>query len=491
MIAAAVCTVSMSAEPPEARFVRSTPEAEGVPSAAILSLVNELESRVDAVHSLMIVRHGRVIAEGWWSPYAAQEPHVLYSLSKSFTSTAVGLAIAEGKLRLEDPVLKFFPDEAPAQPSENLKAMSVRDLLMMSTGQHAEDIDRVDFFGPVPATKQFLAMPVPHKPGTLFYYNTAASYVLSAIVQRVSGQTTLDYLRPRLFAPLGIQDPVWQTSPQGISLGGFGLSLRTEDIASFGQLYLQRGEWKGKRILPAAWVDLATSRQASNGSNPDSDWDQGYGFQFWRCRHGFYRGDGAFGQFCIVMPEHDTVIAITSGTSDMASVMNVLWERLLPELRPVALPADDASVAQLRQKLASLSLPTVQGTAKAAPADALAKTYKFSGNPLQLEALRLEPTPDGYTIHATISGQSVALPCGAGVWRRGGSLSQMGTSEPVAGCGAWTADGTFSAKLVLCRTPFVHLATLRFVDGKLNVRVQANVAFGKNEPVEVSGSPEN
>ena len=174
---------------------------------------------------------------------------------------------------------------------------------------------------------------MPHKPGTHFLYNTPATYMLSAIVQKVTGITVLDYLRPRLFEPLGIENPQWDTSPQGISLGGYGLSVRTEDIARFGQLYLQKGVWMGKRLVPSAWIDAATTRQTSSGSNPTSDWEQGYGYQFWRSRHGLYRGDGAFGQFCIVMPEQDAVVAITSGGRDMQAVMNLVWEKLLPALQ--------------------------------------------------------------------------------------------------------------------------------------------------------------
>ena len=132
--------------------------------------------------------------------------------------------------------------------------------------------------------------------------------MLSAIVQKATGKTVLDYLKPRLFDPLGIEHPTWETSPQGISAGGFGLSIRTEEIARFGQLYLQHGKWDGKQLVPADWVAAATSLQTSNGSNPLSDWDQGYCYQFWRCTHGAYRGDGAFGQYCIVMPEQDAVV---------------------------------------------------------------------------------------------------------------------------------------------------------------------------------------
>src|SRR3954463_461190 len=206
---------------------RSTPEAQGVRSAAVLAFVEAADKEIHSLHSVMLVRHGHVVAEGWWAPYSAESPHMLFSLSKSFTSTAVGLAAAEGKLSIDDPVLKFFPDDAPAEPSANLKAMRLSDLLRMSTGQQAEPARKPTEVW----TKTFLAQPVPFKPGTHFLYNTSATYTLSAAVQKATGETVLDYLRPRLFDPLGIEDPTWETSPQGVSTGGFGLSVRTEDIA--------------------------------------------------------------------------------------------------------------------------------------------------------------------------------------------------------------------------------------------------------------------
>src|SRR5207302_3350151 len=155
---------------------------------------------------------------------------------------------------LDDPVLKFFPDDAPAEPSNNLKAMRVSDLLRMSTGQQAEPARTADQAW----TKTFLAQPVPFKPGTHFLYNTAATYMQSAIVQKATGQTVLAYLRPRLFDPLGIENPTWGTSPQGITLGGYGLSIRTAGIARFGQLLLQKGKWMDRQLVPVAWVDAAT-----------------------------------------------------------------------------------------------------------------------------------------------------------------------------------------------------------------------------------------
>ncbi len=333
-----------------ASLPRSTPEAQGVSSAQIREFIEAADRQVNSMHSFMLVRHGHVVAEAWWAPESADKPHVLWSLSKSFTSTAVRLAVEEGKLSIDDRVLKFFPEDAPAEPSNNLKAMRIRDLLTMNAGHQNE----LNWREAENWAKAFLAHPVPHKPGTHFRYNTPATYMLSAIVQEVTGETVLDYLTPRLFEPLGIQKPKWDTSPQGISIGGYGLYLRTEDIAKFGQLYLQKGQWNGKQLIPAEWIEQATSKQVSNGSDPIKDWDQGYGFQFWRCRHNAYRGDGKDGQFCIVLPDHDAVIAITANTRDMQGELNIVWDKLLPAFRDQ--PLDDApdQLARLKSTISAL-----------------------------------------------------------------------------------------------------------------------------------------
>jgi CubicO group peptidase (beta-lactamase class C family) len=339
----------------DASLPRSVPEAQGVSSRAILDFVEAVDKNIRTMHSFMIVRHGHVIAEGWWKPEAADKPHVLHSLSKSFNSTAVGLAIHDGNLSLDDPVLKFFPADAPANPSDNLKAMTVRDLLTMSCGHETEP----KAVGG-PSVKQFLAHPVPHKPGTHFLYNTMGSYVLSAIVTKMTRQTELDYLKPRLFDPLGIEKPRWDKSPEGNSLGGYGLFLCTEDIAKFGQLYLKKGKWNDQQLVPREWVDQATSKQVPNDKESHSkmggDWQQGYGFQFWRCRHNCFRGDGAAGQFCVVMPDQDAVVAITAETGNMQGELNEIWEHLLPAFQGKALPEDAASNERLKQAVAKLEV---------------------------------------------------------------------------------------------------------------------------------------
>jgi CubicO group peptidase (beta-lactamase class C family) len=328
-----------------ASLPRSSPEKQGVATAQIVEFIETANQKVQSMHSFMLLRNGHVVAEAWWHPESKDKPHVLWSLSKSFTSTAVGLAVAEGKLSIDDRVVSFFPDFVPKESSNNLQSMRVRDLLTMSTGHQ----DEVNLRTEKDWTKAFLAHPVPHKPGTHFKYNTPATYMQSAIVQKVTGEKVVDYLQSRLFQPLGIVAPKWDESPEGISLGGYGLYLKTEDIAKFGQLLLQKGKWNGKQIVPSQWIEQATSKQVSNGSDPSRDWDQGYGFQFWRCRHNAFRGDGKDGQFCIVLPDQNAVVAITANTSDMQAELNVVWDKLLPAFRSEPLPENPTEVAKLVQ----------------------------------------------------------------------------------------------------------------------------------------------
>jgi CubicO group peptidase (beta-lactamase class C family) len=465
---------------------RSRPESQGVSPSALFAFVDEADRNIDSLHSFMLVRHGHVVAECWWSPYDAKTRHELYSLSKSFTSTAVGLAIAEGKLSLDDPVLKFFPEDAPEKPSSNLKAMRVHDLLRMSTGHQTEprlyslQESRLAA-AKEPWVKTFLAHPVPFKPGTHFLYNTAGTYMQSAIVQKVTGQTVLDYLRPRLFEPLGIENPTWGTSPQGISLGGYALSIRTEDIAKFGQLYLQKGQWQGRQLVPAAWVKAATALQTSNGSNPQSDWDQGYGYQFWRARHGAYRGDGAFGQFCVVMPEQDAVIAITSGTRDMQAVLNLVWDKLLSAMKPTPLLDDEESTRKLQARMKALKLRTPKVSASARlPEGVSGKTYSFPANAQKLETLSLEFGSDGSP--ATLmcqfnGGEKRRIECGQGEWKKGRLAIGALPEQPAAASGVWTGDGEYTARICLYETPFVFTFRLHFDDKQVKLDWSQNVGF--------------
>ena len=496
LLLAAVGSAPLAAQAP---LKRSTPEREGISSAAILAFVQAADTSIDAMNSFMLVRHGNVVAEGWWGPYDARTQHVLYSLSKSFTSTAVGLAIAEGKMSLDDQVLKYFPDDAPAQPSENLRAMRVRDLIRMNTGHVTEP----SIITPGDSTmkdatwaRRFLAHPVQFKPGTHFLYNSGATYMLSAIVQKVTGQTVREYLTPRLFVPLGIESPTWVSSPQGINAGAYGLSVRTEDIAKLGQLYLQRGKWNGKQLIPAAWVDEATSRQTSNGSSPTSDWDQGYGYQFWRSRHNTYRGDGAFGQYMMIMPEADAVVAITSGVRDMQSVMNLVWDKLLPAFGPKALADNPSGRRALEAKLGTLSVRAPTGRATAALASRVSgRWYEIAANGRGMRAVALDLTSSTPALLVRTAAGETRTPIGVGKWVSSESdfnngIDQMLSVLPhpaVATSGAWTSDSVYTVKLIAPETPFYSTLDFLFTGDRLLLDTEYNVSFGVRKSPRLEG----
>ena len=474
----------------------SAPEAQGISSSAILSFLEAVAENPGELHSFILVRRGNIIAEGYWSPYTAGRQHLLYSLSKSFASTAAGFAVQEGFLSLDDPVLKFFPDDAPAEIAANLAAMKVRHLLMMGTGHETEPA-----FWQCPDdnwAKWFLAAPVEHEPGTHFLYNTAATYMVSAIVKKATGKDIVEFLLPRLFAPLDIAEPVTERDPRGIPFGGSGLYLTTNDIAKFGQMYLQKGLWAGERLLSEEWVDTATSKQISNGDGSENDWAQGYGFQFWRCRHGAYRGDGAFGQYCVVLPEQEAVIAITSGIPDMGRILNLIWERLLPAMQSTPLPDDTDAAETLHQRLSHLAIVAPVGAATSPiAAQVSGKTFRFPENEQKIESVRLDFTGDRATLAVRDAEGDHSLEIGMGNWREGATTFLMKRlwwrqapfdALVVAAQGAWTDENTFTAKLCLLSTPSCPTLTFAFAGENLTLTVRGNIGFGPAEQAPIEGN---
>ena len=340
----------------------SAPSAQGVDASGILAFVDGLASTPGVEpHSLVVVRHGSVVAQGWWSPYSADRVHLLYSLSKSFTSTAVALAVDEGLLDLDDTVLSHFPELDADVSDPRSRSMRVRDVLAMSSGHLAEALDRALQADPVDLVRGFLLTPPEAEPGSVFAYNQPCTYAVAAIVQRASGLSLTEYLRPRLFEPLGIGEARWQRDGSGREIGFSGLHASTEAVALLGQLWLQRGVWQGRQLLPASYVEEATRVQVANPDEANADWSQGYGFQFWMARHG-YRGDGAYGQFCVVLPEHDAVVALTGQSVDMQAVLDLAWTHLLPALDG---PGDEAADEALAQRTATLALAPLEDQAGA------------------------------------------------------------------------------------------------------------------------------
>lgn len=482
---------------------RSTPEAEGVSSKNIITFLDSVNASKNEFHSFMLLRHGKVVAEGWWNPYRADLKHTMYSCSKSFTATAVGFAVSEKKITVNDKVVSFFPDQLPDTVSANLSQLTVRDLLTMSAGQEPDPI-----FSVTPSddwVKNFLAVPIVNKPGSKFLYNSMATYMLSAIVQKVTGEKVLDYLKPRLFETLGVTGIDWETDSKGINTGGWGLRLKTEDMAKFGQLFLQKGKWNGKQIIPATWIEEASTvkiiqhPEYSQAKKDSSDWEQGYCYQMWRCRHNAFRGDGAFGQYIIVLPDEDAVIAITSETANMQDELNLVWKLLLPAFHKERLPADRASLAALNNKIESLAVTQPQSNASAAN-NLSGKTFVLETNDKHINSISFHQTNNTYTLDIKSDTAEYDLDFAAGKWAadettmHGPNLIAKAQNNlnglppfKTAGEYVWKDNNTLQLVLRYIESPHTQFINCTFNGDAVKIEFAGSYNY-MNDPIVISGT---
>ena len=492
------------------KFPRVPAAEAGISPRAILDMLRDWAENGHTIHSFKLLRYGKVAAEGYWNPYRAGDVHTLFSLSKSFTSTAILFAIQEGILSPDDKVVSFFPEKAAKlNISEKMQRMTLRHLLSMCTG-HEPNADFI--FGKEDCVAAFLESEVKGEPGSRFSYNTGATFMLSAALQAKTGQTLIEFLRPRLFEPLEMSDKIWsEMTPDGICYGGFGLNVTTDDIARFGTLYLNRGEWNGKRIIAPELIDKATRRHISNcGSSqtpwlddpaliddkadidPTSDWGMGYGWQFWRCvPEGVYRGDGAFGQFCIVMPKQSAVLAITSGTNDMQGILRSVWNKLLPGM------CDDPSPEgqnELERTLESLALPTAEGT-DTPPVDINGAKYIFKDNN---QSFNIKFDFEDDTLLITSAGEK-SLTVKAGYGRYIHNHIDIESDKPSFRSGfifslapdfamswAWNKVGALVVKIVLTQHVYTATAEVTFDGDKATVKTTLNLQV--QEPHIIEGT---
>lgn len=392
----------------------------------------------------MVVHRGHVVAEGWWAPYSAERPHLLYSLTKSFTSIAVGLAITDGLLSLDDRVVDVLPEQVPADVSEQGSRITVHHLLSMTAGHPADSLTEAWELEPGDLVKGFLRLPFTAAEGTRHVYDNSTTFVLARMVERATGRGLPEFLDERLFKPMGVGHAEWDRVASGAAFGFQGLHLTTEAVAAFGELLLRGGGWGDARLVPRDWVELATRRHIDclpfeEGSH-DADFSCGYGYQFWMSRHG-YHGHGAFGQQCVVVPSHDLVVAVTA-QGESQEVLDAMWECLLPGVGREGSVQDDEALAD---RLRRLSLPSVPGSAE--PERSVRARLDASAEESALPdgtAVIVGPTDGGWLVRF----ESVFdIEVGHGEWRE---CSPLG--RPVVAAGAWQGD-TFVADLYVITTP--------------------------------------
>jgi CubicO group peptidase (beta-lactamase class C family) len=407
-----------------------------VSSRALGALLDRLAEKSVECHSLMVARHGRVVAEGWWAPYSADRRHLLYSLTKSFTSIAVGIAIGDGLLSLDDRVADVLPDHVPTDASPTARALTVHHLLSMTTGFPGDSLEAAWQLEPGDLVRGFLRMPFTDAPGTQHHYDNATTFVLARMLERVTGVELPEWLDARLFRPMGIEGAEWDRVASGQTFGFHGLHLPTEAVAAFGELLLRGGRWGDRQLVPAEWVGLATRKHVDSRHYADgesgADFLAGYGYQIWMSRHGFH-GNGAFGQHCVVVPSLDLVVVVTSAQQTVQQAQDVLdaiSDCLLPGADRPGSASDDAALAE---RLRGLSLPLVVGVPR--PTHAVIATLDSSVENSALPdgtPVGIEPHEGGWRVRF---GSLFGVELGFGEWRESSPLGR-----PVVASAAWQGD---------------------------------------------------
>lgn len=395
---------------------RSTPAAEGISTAAVINMMDSLLAlRGSDIHHVMVVRHGKVVAEAHPTPFRASDTHTIFSVSKTFTSLAVGIAIDENRLRLDDRVMTFFYDKMPDYISDRMAALTVRDLLTMSAGVQPDAALRNENTDWV---KAWLAKPCDEEPGTKFHYDSMCSHVLAAIVQRVTGSTLLDYLNEKLLLPMGIDRAEWEMSPDSVNVGGWGLRVPAEALAKLGVLLLNKGNWQGKQLVSADYVDQTCSRIIDCDTAPDTTTRFGYGYQLWKTTWPGY-GDvsiasGAYGQYVVMLPQLDMVVVILGIINDNNALMSDIRDVLLAGVGDNPLVSERVLQQRLDSLCAHAMIYLPQGKATGQPVNG--KRLLFSPNGYGLKWASV----DGDTLRLARSGVPVeSFPMGYRSWRYG------------------------------------------------------------------------
>lgn len=451
------------------------------------------------VHSVMVTRHGKVIAEGWWHPYKAEYNHIQYSVSKSFVGTAIGFAVSEGLLTVDDYVLDILDDILPSAPCINMRKLKIRNVLTMSTGHRTE---RNIFQEGEQWIYSLLSSYIDADPGKEFRYISSSTYILSAVIWKLTGQTVFDYLKPRLFEPLGFSEDIWwETSPEGLNTGFNGFNATAEDITKLALLYLNKGNWKGRQILSADWIQEASSVQIENLDNEKNqklgyyqgfgrfsdDWKSGYGYLFWHCvPEGAYRGDGIYGQMCIVMPVQDMTVAIAAGCSEPDKILDTIWKNLLPAVDAgnCGMKSDDC----LKRQLESLKISSVKGDRRHPDQKYFSgRVFQTAKNGLGIWQIGFSFPEDGLPRVSIVTKKGIfSVEIGYDEWIEnetgydpdGFSCDNVIFFSQAACAGAWQGD-EYVVKIVYTRTPFTDTLRVRFLEGRIVGTYSHTVKYGQ------------
>ena len=449
----------------------TTPEAVGIPSGCILNFLTRLDQYGIPMHSVLLCRHGKLAAEGYYAPYCANTLHRMFSISKSFTSIAIGFLADEGKLSLDDPIVTYFPDKVPSGVHPWIASMTIRDMLMMRTC-HASTTYKVNM--KEDWVESFFTVPPTHPAGKLFHYDTSSAHTLAALVERLSGMPMLDYLKEKL-ASLGFSKESYMlTDPFGVSMGGSGLVATPMDLLKFGCFISGEGYIDGKQLLSADYIRTAVSNLSDTRvTAPVRSEACGYGYQFWQNEKGGYVCYGMGGQFIIFLPQYDFICVTTADTQGIGGgnqgIYDALYEEILPFMASDALPEDKKAHTELLSMLKTLQIRPLEMELRP-----FHQENSISGNIFQLmenkmgfSRLSLSFAENTGTLHLTLNGTDCELSFGMGHLETG--IFPV-YSMRYAASGTWQNDMTLYLKFHIIDS-FVGSVHFQFSFGKNDITV--------------------
>ncbi|MDD4421610.1 MAG: serine hydrolase [Eubacteriales bacterium] len=377
----------------------------GANPGAVCDFINSCYDSGTNLHSFQYVKGGRVVAKVALSPYSFIEKMLVYSLSKSFTSACVGVAQSEGILNIDERIVDIFPDKCPDIISENLSEMRIKDCLCMTSGHSACVFEHLQ--NQKDPVRYFLSQPLDYRPVTTFVYSTAATFICGAAVTKRSGMNLLDYLYEKVLKKMDLEKPEWRSCPDGSKFGGTGLVISGDSITEFGKMICNGGVYKGKKIIPEEWIKTASSIHSVTPKNGTADWTAGYGYQFWLNARGGFRGDGAYGQLCMIFPERDIVFTVLSESINMQKEVDCVY-RLLDEIdKP-----DDGRIEELKTLVQTLYLP------EKCKSDFKRVEYKPKKNIAGISAIVLDPCDDGIVVSLECDYKTQKIQCGNGFYKK-------------------------------------------------------------------------
>ena len=480
-------------------LTRADPSTDGVDADAVVAFLNDVEAAGLDLHAFMLHRNGRVVAEGWRWPYRPDRPRNLHSVVKSFTACAIGLALEEGLFRLDDKVVSFFPEIIVDPDQHWLTAMTLEDLLTMRVGHEGETSGAEWRSLTTSWIAEFFKIRIVHEPGTAFMYTSAASYMLSAILSRAAGVTLHEYLKPRIFEPMGIVGESWDIGPDGINPGGNGLIARTADLLKLGVLHAQNGVWKGKRLLPESWVAAATSPHGEPVK---------YGYHWWTRPDGTYSAIGKFVQMTTVFPLHGATLAVTGAIKGSAKLFPHIDRHFPAAFRDHIENGADAD-ARLKARLADWQSPDAPAAWKepfqragaateGERATGLTERFVMHPNRQGVSELQFEFTGETCVFRLADAQGEHMIAAGLGRWLEGrtdmpGSDLHHGydfDNSPVVARACWLDNMRLQMTWIFPETAFRDTVICEFSGKTITFKREVNINGGALRHDDLTGSIE-